>query len=930
MNQPSLVALVRTVAAVCLCFTAVSKAAEPAVVPFEGEKGTWHDGFDRYDFVMDGETMAVTPFKRPAGERFGVGGPPAGGRRCVVVCPKTPAAGNPWSWRGCYWDHQPQTEVELLRRGFHVCYISADASLKPDKYWDAWYAYVTEKHGLSRKPAFIGMSRGGEYAFTWATAHPDYVSAIYADNPGGNDEAMRRLGDLAKQDVPVLLVSGTIDPILQKYTVPIESLYQQAGGRVSVMLKDGAAHHPHSLNDPTPLADFIERSARETPPAAPDFVAGKRFVRSAFYGTAGVYEKSSREPYYITRRGPAFAPSYDRYDVWLGFDMPTTVITPRKEAAGKPWVYRAGHVGRDATVDLALLAKGFHVVVGPVGFNNDGPKPAEWGKLYTFLTEHGFARKPVLEGAGGAAGAVYAWAVENPDKVSCVYAENPVLRTDGVKVQPLDNLAPLAKAGVPLLHVCGGLEPALDDQTRIAEKRYKDLGGSLTVIVLDGEGHFAGGPKDVKPVVDFILRQQDAKPAKETGDAKDAKEPKAAAGKYDFDRMISRPVLESYLDRSICMEGMFNGRGDFDDHVRMLKATGAKYIARSICLWGGEANLLKTFDRARELVPKARAADPDMVFEACIFEIVTRQVDQVPVPEWAFTELGLKPEPRNFRYEDMTYTDARRQRQWGGNGSVPDVSRPETLMWFYFLARSYVDLGFEAIHYGQVELMNKNDRDLAHYADVLGRARSYAAGHARRHLLLCNAHTPGGGFVRDGKLLLDFHAFPMRVMETPDKPDKPDKPDPAQADKPQEAILKVGHSDGLYGRSKGGVSPSGWDCDHLPYLVELDNYGSSPKPGEPGEPGAGGIWIWGYDEITWFAHQPPDYRAKWLRYAWDWVRQTDPACHMEMPGSRTMRSPRDGKRWYYANKASPAVPEGLGDEVAIAEIWAGDGKSGRQ
>ena len=63
--------------------------------------------------------------------------------------------GNPWSWRGCYWDHQPQTEVELLKRGFHVAYISANASLRPDKTWDAWYTFLTEKHGLSKKPAFV-------------------------------------------------------------------------------------------------------------------------------------------------------------------------------------------------------------------------------------------------------------------------------------------------------------------------------------------------------------------------------------------------------------------------------------------------------------------------------------------------------------------------------------------------------------------------------------------------------------------------------------------------------------------------------------------------------------------------------------------------------------------------------------------------------
>jgi hypothetical protein len=75
--------------------------------------------------------------------------------------------------------------------------------------------------------------------------------------------------------------------------------------------------------------------------------------------------------------------------------------------------------------------------------------------------------------------------------------------------------------------------------------------------------------------------------------------------------------------------------------------------------------------------------------------------------------------------------------------------------------------------------------------------------------------------------------------------------------------------------------------------------------------------VWGYDEITWFAHQSKEYRASWLRYAWDWVRRTDPNGYLQMPGSRTLVSPLDRKRWYYANAPSPAVPEGLGDEDAM-------------
>lgn len=379
---------------------------------------------------------------------------------------------------------------------------------------------------------------------------------------------------------------------------------------------------------------------------------------------------------------------------------------------------------------------------------------------------------------------------------------------------------------------------------------------------------------------------------------------------YRFDGKISREVLENYLSRSITMEGLLNGRGDLEDNIRMLKSTGAKFIGRSLCLWGGEGNLLSNLERARQQAPKVHAADPEMVLQACIFEIVTTQVEQVPVPDWAFVAFGRPVEKRNFRYADMLYPNGRFKDHWRPGQSVPDVSQLETKLWFYFLGASFIDVGIEAIHFGQTELMNGNDRNLDHYAQVLGLIRSYAAKHARRHMVLCDSHVPSGGLVRNGQLLMDFHSFPLRIMEVPEKP--------------QEAILKVGFSDGIYGRSKGGMTFSGWSCEHLPYLVEIDNWGVSRTPGQAK---AGSIWIWGYDEITWFAHQSKAYRAQWLRYAWDWVGKTDPNGHLQMPGSRILQSPRDNLRWYYANRPSSAVPEGFGDEEAIGAIWASDAGS---
>jgi hypothetical protein len=375
---------------------------------------------------------------------------------------------------------------------------------------------------------------------------------------------------------------------------------------------------------------------------------------------------------------------------------------------------------------------------------------------------------------------------------------------------------------------------------------------------------------------------------------------------YRFDKTISRQVLENYLSRSITMEGLLNGRGDLQDNIRMLNSIGAKYIGRALCLWNAENDFSNNVARAREAVPQVLAADPEIVLEACVFETVSPKVDQIAIPDRVFSAFGLPVENRHFRYDDMIYPEGQR-RPMGRNAQVPDESRLETRLWFFYQAVTYIDLGCEGIHFGQVEIMNKNDPDNIHWAQLFAMVRDYAAKHARRRMVLCDGHVPTGGLMHDGNPLLDFNAFPLRIMETPDKP--------------KEAILKLGFSDGLYNKSKGGRTFSGWTCDHLPYFVEFDNYGVSRYPGKPNAQGSFD-WVWGYDEITWFAHQTRDYRAKWLQYAWDWVRTTDPNGYLEMPGSRTATSP--DTRWYFANNPSPAVPTGLGDEEAIRAIWAAD------
>lgn len=230
---------------------------------------------------------------------------------------------------------------------------------------------------------------------------------------------------------------------------------------------------------------------------------------------------------------------YDRYDFVLdGRDC--LIVCPKSPAAGNPWIWRARFFGHRPEVDLALLDKGFYLVYMDVVDMYGCPKAvAHWNVFYRYLVEaHRFAKKAVLEGMSRGGLIIYNWAAANPEKVSCMYADAPVcdftswpagkgkgtgspddwrkcLNAYGFteaealayKGNPIDNLEPLAKAGVPLLHVHGDADDVvpLEENTRIVEERYKKLGGSITVIIKKGVGH-THGLDDPSPIVNFILK----------------------------------------------------------------------------------------------------------------------------------------------------------------------------------------------------------------------------------------------------------------------------------------------------------------------------------------------------------------------------------------------------------------------------------------
>ncbi len=385
---------------------------------------------------------------------------------------------------------------------------------------------------------------------------------------------------------------------------------------------------------------------------------------------------------------------------------------------------------------------------------------------------------------------------------------------------------------------------------------------------------------------------------------------------YSFDGSMSRTVLENYLSRAVTHMGLCSASADsttqsLDDDIRMLLGIGAKFVGRASFVWDLPGDLPageeKHFQKVKDVAAKVHKVDPEMILQACVFEAVFPGVEKIPVPDWVFAEFGLPVEKRGFDYEAMLYRDGRRVGQWRQVGSVPDMSQLETRLWFYYRSRRYIDCGTEAIHFGQVMIMDEADPGHRHWFDMLTRVRAYARENARRHFVLCDAHTPGRA--ADGKLLFDFHSFPLRPDEVKGKP--------------MQAVLHRHGPAKIYGRSLGGVTPSGWSCESLPYLVEFDNWGYSGKGGQD----VGGIWIWGYDDICWFARLDREYGASFLRYAIDWLGQHDPNGRLQIATRRKLAAPVNGNRIYCANTPSEACPTGFGMEEAIKEIWqARDGR----
>ncbi|MHB1452961.1 MAG: hypothetical protein ACYCYM_03250 [Saccharofermentanales bacterium] len=409
---------------------------------------------------------------------------------------------------------------------------------------------------------------------------------------------------------------------------------------------------------------------------------------------------------------------------------------------------------------------------------------------------------------------------------------------------------------------------------------------------------------------------------------------------FDFNGPISKEVLNNYLSKAVTHNGFasFAGYGnvpaggnpDFAEDFRMIKNIGAMFIGRAAHVWG-YADEEPHYTEAARIASLVHSYNTKIILQAAVFEAIYKDnVNAIPVPAWVFAEFGLPAAKRNFSYSSMLFTGGFGVDQWGQNGSVPDLTRQETQMWYFYRCARYIDAGYEAVHLGQLSLVSRSDSGKLATAGVLDRIRKYAAKNARRKWVILDAHMYAAGdatYIKDGKthLLLDFHAFPLR-------PNDAFAGSTTAADGFQPAKLQKNFRDSIYGRSAGGINPSGWQTDYNPFLCEFDNSGYSVADKDKN---TGGMWPWGYDEITWFSKQPEPRRSEVLIEFHAWINTNYEYGNIQMPTRVPLAYPFvvyytseefgtsafNNIHFFKANTQSPASLVSFNLEATIKKLW---------
>ena len=190
-------------------------------------------------------------------------------------------------------------KLEMLKRGYYVAHVANKSRLCPEEDTDMrprFCEFLKTEFGLNEKCFPVGMSCGGLIAIKFAAKYPELVSCLYIDAPVLNymscpcgfgigdaccedfpeifdslglknvselicytEMPMHKLPALVENRIPAVLVAGGADKTVpyEENGILLERAYKAKGIDLEIYIKPDCGHHPHGLDDPKPIVDFI-------------------------------------------------------------------------------------------------------------------------------------------------------------------------------------------------------------------------------------------------------------------------------------------------------------------------------------------------------------------------------------------------------------------------------------------------------------------------------------------------------------------------------------------------------------------------------------------------------------------------------------------------------------------------------------------------
>ena len=213
------------------------------------------------------------------------------GYEATVIIPENP--NGKWIWKTEFLYAFDQAERALCEKGYtrvYYCISDKYGSYNAVRLMHAFHKFIVKKFGLTDKAILFGFSRGGLYAFNYALFYPEYVSKVYLDAPvldmkswpkegsverlqmyeeyGLNAETLQtfkgnpidNLPEFFSVQLPLMVVAGAADSVVpfKENAGKLLAYCEKIGISVKQIIKPLCDHHPHSLEDVTPIIEFIE------------------------------------------------------------------------------------------------------------------------------------------------------------------------------------------------------------------------------------------------------------------------------------------------------------------------------------------------------------------------------------------------------------------------------------------------------------------------------------------------------------------------------------------------------------------------------------------------------------------------------------------------------------------------------------------------